>query len=140
MRQIPVTPDATLDFVPIDHVAGGLVALAERIEAAAGGRYHLVSAAPIPVTQWAAAIGRYPQFDVPALVDPGGFDLAALAPIEQRRFARVAAPYASYFQRNPRFDDRCFAALTGIAAPPTHGAYLQRLIDFAIATGFLKGR
>lgn len=138
VKHMAATPDATIDFVPIDHVAAGLVALAENMAAANGGRYHLVSAQPVPVTTFAAAIGAYPQFSAPTLVAPGRFDPAALPPLERRLYARVAGLYSSYFQRDPRFDDSCFRALAGFSCPTTGFEYLKRLIDYCIAVGFLQ--
>ena len=137
LRQIPSDADATLDFVPIDHVAAGLVALAERMGEAAGGRFHLVSGAPVRVADWAAAIGAYPQFHTPIRTAPAAFDRATLPPLERRLHGRVFGPYSSYFRRSPLFDDRRFRALTGLASPPTDAAYLRRLIDYCIAAGFL---
>ena len=49
VRHMPAKVGATLDFVPIDHVAAGLVMLAEQIEDAAGGRFHLASGNPVPI-------------------------------------------------------------------------------------------
>jgi nucleoside-diphosphate-sugar epimerase len=137
IRQMEARAEATLDFVPIDHVAAGIVALAEATEQARGGTYHLVSAQPLPVPHFAATIGAYPQFHQPALVAPERFDPGALAPIERRLYRRVAGLYASYFQRDPRFDDTGSRALTGMACPPTGEAYIGRLIDHCIEVGFL---
>ena len=139
VRHMAATADATIDFVPIDHVASGIVALAENVSAAAGGCYHLVSAQPVPVATFAAAIGSYPQFSAPTLIPPEAFDAATLPPLERRLYARVAGLYSSYFQRDPRFDDAHFRALTGLACPPTGPPFLKRLIDHCIATGFLSG-
>lgn len=139
VRHMAATADATIDFVPIDYVAAGIVALAETMAAAAGGRFHLVSARPVPVTTFAAAIGSYPQFSAPTLTPPELFDLAALPALERRLYARVAGLYSSYFQRAPRFDDARFQSLTGLACPATGIAYLKRLIDHCIAVGFLTG-
>ena len=50
---------------------------------------------------------------------------------------RVSALYASYFQRDPRFDDSHFRAVTGLASHPADTAYLRRLIDFCVDEGFL---
>ena len=138
VRHMAASAGATIDFVPIDHVAAGIVALAENMTRANGGRYHLVSAQPVPVALFAAAIGAYPQFHAPTLVAPEAFDVATLAPLERRLYARVAGLYSSYFQRDPRFDDTRFRALTGLACPPTGAAYLKRLIDYCIAVGFLS--
>ncbi|MBU0669275.1 MAG: SDR family oxidoreductase, partial [Alphaproteobacteria bacterium] len=134
---MPATTGATLDFVPIDHVAQGVVAIAERMEQAAGGTFHLVSGQPLPVERFAEAIGSYAHFHQPALVPPEQFDPAALAPLERRLFRRIAGLYASYFQRDPRFDDAALRALTGRACPPTGEAYIRRLIDHCIEVGFL---
>lgn len=139
VRHMAATADATIDFVPIDHVCAGIVALAERMEAAAGGRFHLVSTQPVPVAAFAAAIGSYRQFSAPTLVTPEAFDPDALPPLERRLYARVAGLYSSYFQRDPRFDDCRFRAVTGLACPPTGFDYLRRLIDYCIAVGFLPG-
>ena len=134
---MPSRAGATLDFVPIDHVAGGLVFLAERMAAASGGTYHLVSGQPIRVEDFAATIGAYPQFHQPALLPPDGFDPSSLPPLERRLFRRIAGLYASYFQRNPRFDTSRWRALGGAACPVTGVSYVRRLIDFCIAQGFL---
>ena len=139
VRHMAATADATIDFVPIDHVAAGIVAMAENMVGAAGGRYHLVSAQPVPIATFVAAIGSYPLFTAPILVPPDRFDPDALPSLERRLYARVAGLYSSYFQRNPRFDDARFRALTRLACPPTGLAYLKRLIDYCIAVGFLNG-
>lgn len=137
VRHMAASPDATLDFVPIDHVAAGIVAVAERMAEADGGRFHLVSGQPIPVQAFAAAIGAHPQFHAPTLVAPDRFDAASLPPLERRLYGRVAGLYSSYFQRAPLFDDSRFRALTGLACPSIGPAYLAQLIDYAIARGFL---
>lgn len=137
VRHMPARADATLDFVPIDHVASGILAIAERMEAAAGKTYHLVSADPLPVTDFASGIGAWPQFAAPELVAPEAFDPGSLPPRERRLYERTAGVYASYFQRDPRFDDTNLRALAGLSCPPTGAPYLRRLIDFCIADGFL---
>ncbi len=139
VRHMEATADATIDFVPIDHVAAGIVALAENMPAAHGRRYHLVSGHPVSVAGFAAAIGSYPQFTAPALVPSHEFDAGTLPPLERRLYGRVAGLYSSYFQRDPRFDDAQFRELTGLTCPPTGPAYLKRLIDYCIAAGFLSG-
>lgn len=137
VRHMPARAGATLDFVPIDHVAGGLVDLAENMRKAAGGTYHLVSGRPIPVEDFTAAIAAFPQFHRPELVEPERFDPASLPPLERRLYRRVAGLYASYFQRNPHFDDREAQAIAGRVCPPTGAEYLHRLIAHCIEVGFL---
>ena len=137
VRHMPARPGATLDFVPIDHVARGIVALAERMDAATAGTYHLVSGQPLPVADFTACIGSYPHFHEPELVPPDRFEPAMLPALERRLFRRVAGLYASYFQRDPHFDDASFRAVTGLACPETGPAYIGRLIDYCIRAGFL---
>lgn len=138
VRHMPARAGATLDFVPLDHVAAGIVAIAGRMEQAAGGTYHLVSGQPLPVERFTGAIGAYPQFHEPVLVAPEAFDPATLPALERRLYARIAGLYASYFQRDPHFGDAAFRALTGKACPSTGEAYIRRLIDHCIAVGFLE--
>lgn len=137
VRHMPARVGATLDFVPIDHVAAGIVALAGQMDAAAGGTFQLVSAQPLPVERFTGAIGAYPHFHEPQLVQPEQFDPSMLPALERRLFRRVAGLYASYFQRDPHFEDSAFRALTGLACPPTGEGYIRRLIDHCIDVGFL---
>lgn len=138
VKQMEARKDATLDFVPIDHVAGGLAALVEQWEDVSGATFHLVSGAPVSVQAFADAIGSYDQFSQPELVSPDEFDPTGLPPLERRLYARIAGLYASYFQRNPRFDDRELRALTGLRSRPTDADYLRTLIDYCIEAGFLS--
>ena len=138
VRHMPARAGATLDFVPLDHVARGIAVLAERMEAAAGGTYHLVSAQPLPVQGFADAIGSYPHFHQPTLVTPEAFDPTSLPPLERRLYRRVAGLYASYFQRNPHFDDSAWLALGGQPCPPTGPDFIRRLIGYCIQAGFLS--
>ncbi len=139
VRHMPARKGATLDFVPIDHVASGIASLAERMDEAATGTFHLISGQPLPVPDFTRAIGDYPQFHEPELVAPEAFDPAMLPALERRLFKRVAGLYASYFQRDPHFDDSAYRAIGGAACPPTGQAYIRRLIDYCIAAGFLTG-
>ena len=138
IRHLPASADATLDFVAIDHVAAGIAAIAERMEEAGGGIFHLVSGGALPVADFCAGIGAWPQFAAPELVDPAAFDAQALPPLERRLYSRVAAVYASYFQRSPRFDDSRLRALTGLRAPAANADYFRRQIGYCIEQGFLS--
>ena len=135
VRQLPASQGATLDFVPIDHVAGGLADLAERRPL--GAHVHLTASSSVPVPAFADAIARWPHFARPRLVAPERFDVARLPPTERRLYARVAAVYATYFQRDPRFEAGRLAAASGRVCPPTDAAFLHRLMTFAIDAGFL---
>lgn len=138
VRHMPARMDATLDFVPIDHVASGIAALAQAMEQAAGKTFHLVSAQPLPVAEFTGAIGEFPQFHEPELVEPRNFDPATLPALERRLFKRVAGLYASYFQRDPHFDNANLREFLGMQCPQTGRAYIRRLIQHCIEVGFLK--
>ena len=140
IAHIPASPDASFDFVPIDHVAAGIVALAERMSDAAGKTFHLCADAPLSVSDFLATIASYPGFEAPEAMPPERFDPATLPTRERRLFARAVKPYASYFSRDPHFDDGALRAVTGLEAPPTGSAYFKRLIDYCIAEGFLGKR
>lgn len=139
IRTIPAAAGATLDMVPIDHVVHGLTDIAERMEAAAGRIFHLVSGAPVPVAQLRDLALSYPQFHAPRFVPPEGFDPAALGEAEAWWHARVTGLYAGYFLRDPRFADGNLRALSGRACPPVDRAFLRRMIDHCIARCFLRG-
>ncbi len=137
VRHMPARTGATLDFVPIDHVAAGIVALATRMKEARGKVFHLVSGQPLPVANFTGCIGSYGQFHEPELVSPDRFEPSHLPALERRLFRRVAGLYASYFQRDPHFDDSAFMELAGQPCPPTGEPYIRRLIDHCIDAGFL---
>ncbi|MHA6334591.1 SDR family oxidoreductase [Qipengyuania sp. CAU 1752] len=138
VRHMPAMPGATLDFVPLDHVADAIVALAEDIPREDGGAFHLVSGGPVPVEAFAQAIGSFSIFEAPRLVDATAFDPSTLPALERRLFKRVAGLYANYFQRDPRFDDARLRAVTGLVPPPMDLAMLRRLIQYCIDVGFLR--
>ena len=137
VRRLPARRGATLDFVPIDHVGGGLVDLAGAMTAARGRHVHLTAAAPVPIAEFVAAISRWPHFSVPQLVEPDTLDPTTLPPRERRLHRRVAGLYATYFQRDPRFVAERLAGLSGRRCPATDAAFLHRLIASAIDAGFL---
>lgn len=131
VKRMPADPAATLDMVPVDHVVAGIMALIERFEPAAGGTFHLVSGAPTPMQAFPDTLARFPGLAVPVFVRPD-----EMAP-QGRAFTRLIAPYAPYFLRNPRFDDREFRRLTGSSCPPTDAGWWERLVAFALEAGFI---
>lgn len=133
----PADPCSTLDLVPIDHVAEGIARLAASIDAANGGYFHLAAATPLPAAALAHGVARVAHFPDPLVVGPAEYDPATLGPVEQRVACRMVATFGSYFTRNPQFDDTRFRALTGLACAPTDDAWLDRLIAYGIASGYL---
>ena len=133
----PAAADSTLDLVPLCHVAEGIVRIAERIEEATGGYFHLVARNPLPSAELAHAVARVEHLPDPQVVEPEHFDFAALSPLEQRVTGRMLETFGSYFTRNPRFDDAALRALTGLECAPTNRAWLDRLVHYAMTRGYV---
>lgn len=133
----PARASATLDLVPLCHVAEGIVRLAEAFDAANGGYFHLVASQPLPAAELAHGVARVAHFPDPQVVDPDAFDAQGLPAAERQMLARMMRSFGPYFRRNPRFDDAGLRALTGLACPPTDSAWLDRLIAYGIASGYL---
>jgi nucleoside-diphosphate-sugar epimerase len=137
---LPASPCASLDLVPIDHVIGGLTDIAERMATAAGHTYHLVSGAPVPVAELRTLALGYQQLHAPRFVPPESFERGRLSRAEQTLDRQVTSLYASYLQRDPWFQDANLPALSGRRCPRPDPPFLQRLIDYGIARGYLRGR
>ncbi len=135
--RIPARPDASLDFVPIDHVASGIAELAGRIDAAHGA-YHLVSGAPIPLEVAVTLVAQFGGLHAPRLIDPARFALADLSSRERWIFDNAFGHYSSYVTRNPRFDDRRFRGFTTQPVPTTDIDYFRKLIRHAIDQRFVR--
>lgn len=138
IRTMPARADATLDLVPIDHVARGLVALVEQAGTMPGATFHLVSDQPTPVDVFSRVLAGYPALACPRFVAPDRFDPACLSAVERRFHDRIATLYAGYFARAPRFSDRLFRAATGLVPPHVDEGWYRRLVDHCLAVGFVR--
>lgn len=135
---MPAQPHATFDVVPVTFVAEALAAIAERIGQAAGKTFHIVAGQPLPVSEMRQAMCERPGLACPDFVPPAEWDPARLPARARRAYAAVASVYQGYLSRDPRFDDRRFRTLTGLRAPPADLPYLRRMIERAIAVGYLR--
>jgi 2-alkyl-3-oxoalkanoate reductase len=141
VRVLPVAPEASLDLVPIDHVIDGLMHLVGLL----GDPAHppvpdvvqLVSGNPVPVATLVGMAADYPQFFLPEMVDPAKFDTTMLSPTAQRMHGQFIARFGSYLRRAPQFRDDALLACGGRPCPPTDVAFLRRLLDWCVSTGFL---
>ena len=70
---LPARETATVNLVPICHVAEGIARIAERFAAAQGGYFHLVAGQPLPVAKLAHGVARVEHFPAPQVVDPEDF-------------------------------------------------------------------
>lgn len=134
---LPASESATLNLVPVCHVAEGIARLAERFQAAQGGYFHLVTNGPLPAPELARGVSRVAHFPDPQVVEPAAFDPRALRPAERLLLDRLLATFGVYLTRNPRFDDSRFRAITGLECPQTDSAWLDRLIAYGIERGYL---
>lgn len=136
-NRIPAKVGASLDFVPIDYVAAGIVELATRI-AEASGPYHLVSGSAIPLQAAVGVVADFNNLHAPRLVDPETFDVARLSSRERWIFDNAFGHYSSYVSRNPLFGDARYRAFSGRQCPPTNAEYIRKLIQRAIDAGFVR--
>lgn len=137
LTTLPGAPAASLDLVPIDHVAAGIVALCEGFDRARGKTVHLVAERATALTVLGAAIASIGEIGAPRFVLPDLFNLAALAPAERRWHVAAATPYLPYLLRNPRFDTRNADAFVP-HCPPTDAAWLARLLRASIDAGYVR--
>jgi len=94
----------------------------------------------VPVAALRTLALGYQHLHAPRFVPPETFERARLTRAEQTLDRRVTSLYASYLQRDPWFPDTNLRALSGRTCPRPDQAFLQRLIDYGIATGYLRGR
>ncbi|MEP3464465.1 MAG: SDR family oxidoreductase, partial [Parasphingorhabdus sp.] len=138
ISSIPANIEASLDFVPIDHVIGGLIDIVEHWNDAAGQVFHLSSGNPVPPTMLIDAIGSFDRLSKPDLIPSNKFSVEELPARERRLYKMTASHYASYFARNPEFETKNLSALSGRICPPIDKVILQRMIKFCIDAGFLR--
>ncbi len=138
ITRLPVATEATLDFVPIDHVVGGLTDIVSHWDKAEGQIIHLTSGAAIPTTLLAEAISLFDHLDPPSLLRPEIFAVQELPELERRLHTHVAAFYASYFQRCPHFKTDNLRQINGRTCPTVDLAALERMIEHCIKSGFIR--
>ena len=134
IRTLPAAAGATLDLVPIDHVIAGLLLMTGRFAAFTGATLHLTANTPTPITAIGTAMARA-GLGTPDFVAPVAFDPAQLPAGERRWHAAAAMLYTAYLLRDPRFVADC--ALLPLCSP-TDAAWIDRLIAFAVAAGFVR--
>ncbi|WP_340587365.1 SDR family oxidoreductase [Erythrobacter alti] len=133
----PAEAGSTLDLVPLDHVAEGIVRIAENMEQADGRYFHLTASSPMPAAELAHGVARVAHFPDPQVIAPDNYSMADLRPAERMLAGRMLGTFGSYFTRSPQFDDSQLRTLTGLTCPPTDSAWLDRLIAYGIARGYL---
>lgn len=140
ISSIPTSPNATLDFVPIDHVIHGLLDIIKHWDVAEGKIFHLSSGNAIKPQMLVDAIGSFAQLQKPELVAVDDFSPEDLPPRQRRLFKRTASHYATYFDRNPQFVTENLRNLSGRTCQPVDTATITRMINYCIESGFLDNR
>lgn len=141
LRALPASYDATLDLVPVDYVAEGVVGMVERLEECAGRTLHLVSGVPTTVRHFSDILAEYPSMCVPRFIPPSSFALESLPPRERRLYRHAAQMFESYLRRRIRFVDTSARQVLGDRLPPTPESadLLRLLIDYCESAEYLTG-
>jgi thioester reductase-like protein len=129
LQEVPAAPESIVDYVPVDYVADGLLALLDDPEAS--GTYHLVAG------ERALTAGELVQLHSSLL---GRAPVRLIGRAMAGRLPRGAAAYTPYFDVRCSFDRaraRPIIERAGIAEPDPRG-YLGRLIDYAHASHWGK--
>lgn len=135
IKQVPVAPYATLNFVPIDHVVDSTCYLASnqvRDEDVWGKTLHLSARAAVPATRFLSLIGQVSGLVAPKVTLPN--ERQGAAGLSER----LVQPYWGYFRRNPEFETTVAAKLLGRQAPLMGDTELLRQIEYCVEAGFIR--
>ena len=134
ISSVPVAPDATLNFVPIDFVAKALATLAAKPDLAPA-IVHLTAKDGFSAQGFLRLIGSIPGLASPQIVEAESRDKA-----EASFMDRMVQPYWSYFTRSPEFSTKTLSRITGLCAPEMDEAALLRQIRFCVEAGYIRVR
>ncbi len=139
VKVLPAAPGASLDLVPLDHVAAGLADIAERMADADGRVFHLASGAPVLLTTLARLAATFPQVQAPRFLGPEAFAAADLGRRERWLHEQVVDAYAAYLRPSPQFAVGNLERLGGRPCPAIDDPFLLRMLAYAVEAGFLPG-
>jgi thioester reductase-like protein len=128
----------TLNFVPIDYVTDGMVAIS-RQPSSVGGTYHLANPQATENRLWLPHICRALSVEGIQIVGANSFLRTPMTKLETL-FQKQMAFYCQYLQGEPRFDcRRTLDALknTGIECPRVTVEFIQKMAGWYV--NFLKG-
>lgn len=136
---IPGDYAASLNLVPIDYVADCVIAALCGAQNLRGTVMHAVSRRAVTMRDFSDVFAEYPELRVPRFVSQESFAAAARAPIERRIYDTTLRNYDPYFIRRVEFASAASERLLG-RVPAGGRPYLRRLIDYAVAAGYLGAR
>ena len=123
----------TLNFVPIDYVADGMLEISNRADSI-GGTYHLSNPIPTENSFWLPNICRILGVEGIRLVGENSFAKTPMTKIEAL-FQKQMAFYYQYLQGEPRFDcRRALEALknTGIQCPQVTVEFISKMMGWYV--------
>jgi nucleoside-diphosphate-sugar epimerase len=123
----------TLNFVPIDYVVNGMIAISQKADGA-GQTYHLANPFPTENRVWLTHISRVLGVEGIQLVSENSFLKTPMTRLEQM-FQKQMAFYYLYLQGEPRFDcGRTLHALkhTGIECPRVTVEFINRMMRWYV--------
>ena len=129
--------EGTLNFVPINYVIDGMIAIAKRADSV-GRTYNLVNPVPTPNRMWLQDMCNALRVEGIHFVTENSFLSAPMTRLEQI-FQKQMAFYYQYLQGEPRFDNsRTIKALehTGIECPRIDSDFVQKMMGWYLE--FLK--
>lgn len=132
IKAVPVAPGSTLNFVPIDHVVAGIIALATASQTPPSV-VHLVAREAIATETFLSLIGRIEGLRSPQITRPD-----PAHGVQDSLVQRLIQPYLSYFTRAPRFESHAITRFAGIEAPEMGEDDMLRQIRFCVEAGFIK--
>lgn len=134
IKSVQVAPDSTLNFVPIDHVVEGIVALASDTSAQSEV-VHLTAREAISSQKFLQLIGETPGLRAPEISNPCDESESHASMTE-----RLIQPYLSYFERSPQFETTAITRLAGLEPPQMDAKEILKHIAFCVDAGFIKPR
>jgi nucleoside-diphosphate-sugar epimerase len=123
----------TLNFVPIDYVVNGMIAIGSQATSG-GGTYHLANPVPTPNDLWLPNICRLLGVTGVELVDQSAFAVHPPTRMEAS-FQKQMAFYYMYLQGEPLFDcTRTLQALqgTGIECPRVTVEFVEKIVGWYV--------
>lgn len=131
--RVPGAESQTLNFVPIDYVVDGMVAIAGR-PASIGGTYHLANPTPTENRLWLTHVCRIMRVEGIQLVNETSFLQTPITKLEAL-FQKQMAFYYQYLQGEPHFDcRRALDALknTGIECPRVTIEFIDKMLGWYV--------
>lgn len=138
VRTIPGDYGATLDLVPYDWVAQGIVTAATSFEKSKGKTLHLSSDEPLSLREINDICAEFPSFDTPRFVPGHVFDGYKMQGLEAKYYNEVISLYESYFRRQVLFKNVKTKEVFSLSPHNQGQKLLRRIFQYAEKVGYFK--